>query len=224
MCGPVAAATAVLGGLQAHTSYRSAKTQARSSAAYKEQLAISNAKRYNDLVDYQDKLAEHAESIYNQTAVGMSRDLNTQYSTMIERANQFRDQAIDRVARINDASNRDQASVRALSSYRETAGNTVRLLRQQYARAEAQQTSTIFKNLESELRQGQRQLNAYYAQAQTRLNRALPGPMAPIDPVSPLAPTAMPSSFPYLLQGTSTALSGYATQRTLDSMTPPSTD
>lgn len=221
MCGPVAAATAVLGAAQAATSRKAASTAAKAQAGYNERLAIARNQRYQDLVDYQQELSEWQHDTYAKVAASVQEDVMQQYSAMLERVQQFRDQAIDRIRQYSQQADQNRANARVMSLEAGTTGNSVRLMGQQYERADAEFTSTTYKNLDSQIRQSQRQLASLRARSQSQLNQALPGPMAPIDPVQPVASTAMPSSIPYLIQAGSSAISGYATQMQLNAMTPP---
>ena len=128
----------------------------------------------------------------------------------------MRDEAIDRIQQYSRSARQGKAVAALSAAESETTGQSVALAQQQYEQAEARATHLSYKNLSAKIRQSEAQMLQIQANAQGQVNRAMRGPMKPIDPWAPVAQVESPSMFPYVLQGVSSVIGAAATyQRTM---------
>lgn len=223
MCEVVSGAMAVLGAASSLMQGSAARKGAKAEAAYKNKLAIQQNENYRRLTEWQQDYAEWQADTYAKVAASAQQDYNQQVAAMVERVGQIRDQALETIQQYSMQSDQAKSQMRVSAAENETTGNSVRLARQVYDQAEAQQTRITYKNLESSIRQSQRQLLSLQAQTQSRVNQARPGPLQPINPQNPIAPTSVPNMLPYVVQAGSAAVSAWAYQQNLDAQRPPTT-
>ena len=214
MCTPMAA-VAVGGSL---LQGQAAKKQARGQAAYNHQLSIARNENYQRQVDYQYELADWQEDNYNKAAESIHTSATGQYATVLEQVGLVRDKTLDNIATAARAASKGRSYVLAAASESGTQGNSIALAQQQYELQEARYTHNAFTNLETSLKQAQRNLLGIQAQSQSRLNAAMPAPMAPIDPAQPTQQVSAPSMLPYMLQGANGALGAMAQQNQLEAL------
>ena len=215
MCSPMA----IMGVASAGAQGMAAQRQAQNQASYNRQLSIWRAERYQQMVDYQQELADWQADNYYKTAFSAEESAQGQYSTVLERVDQVREQTLHNIAKASRAAQRGSAFVLASASETGTQGVSVALAQQQYELLEARHTYVSFENLRNGLKQSQRNLLGIQAQAQGRINAAMPAPLAPLDPVQPTMQVQSPSMLPYFVQGGSAAVGAAAWQQGVDAQT-----
>ena len=170
----------ILGGALAVGGFISSRNQAKRQNAYARQLQIQRNEQFYRNVEHQQKTMDFYTRRYQETAKNANADADQQYATVFEAIEQRKRQAagtIDRYAR-----QAAQASGRFRTLNTETAGQSKQLALQQFALTEARAPNVIHENLKGFMSQSQRRLNAIQAQAQNRVNAAMPAPMQPIYP------------------------------------------
>jgi hypothetical protein len=200
-------ATAVAG---ASAKSKAAKKEAYAQGTYNRQLSIWRNEQFQRAVDYQYQLAGWQEENYYKNAVSAEKSAQGQYAAVLEQVDQVRDKTIQKIA---GASRRAQAAssfIRASASETGTTGSSIRLVQQRAEHAEARFAHAGFTNLKARIKQGERHLDSIHANIQNIINRAMPGPMAPVDPVMPTQQVQAPSSTPYFIQGLSGAIGAAA--------------
>lgn len=220
MCG----VTAAMGALSAAGSLAqgaAARRQARSQGEYNYQLGIWRNENYQRQVDYQQELADWQEENYNRTAASAQESARGQYATVLEQVELTRAKTLDNIARAARAASQGRGREAASQAESGTQGSSMSLALQQYELQEARFTHNSFKNLETSIKQSERNLLAIRAAAQNRINAAMPAPMAPIDPVQPTQQVTQPSMIPYIIGAGSGVVGAMAYQNTIDAMTPP---
>ena len=210
MCNPLAFAMGTTSVIGAAAQGRAASMAAQQQAQYNFQLATWRNERYQQAVDYQEELAEWQEENYYKTAIAAEGSLQGQYSAVLEQMDQVRDQTLQRIAGASRQAQRASSFIRAAAGETGTTGASIRLAQQRTELAEARVTHAGFTNLRASMRQAKRNLAGMQAQAQSAVERAMPGPMAPIDPVQPTQQVVAPSMTPYMIQGISGALGSFA--------------
>ena len=176
---------------------------------YNRQLQIQRNEQYYRNVEYQQKLMDHYTKRYQETAASASADADQQYSTVFEAIEQRRKQAagtVDRYARQAQA-----AMSRSRTLNTETTGQSKRLLLDDFARTEARAASIVHDNVKGYMSQAQRRLNAIQAQAQNRINAAMPAPMQPIYPGDQVQGARQPGGLDLALGLGNAFASAYAT-------------
>lgn len=194
--GIAAVGSAVAQGSSARKGARIAGQNARNQAAYRNE-------RYLKQVEYQQQLSDWQHETYAATAASVQDSLTGQYGAMLERVDQQRRQAMEQAAAYDTSAQQGLSQLRAQRAGALGTGNSLRLAQQQYEAAAARQKHTAYRNLDSQVRQAQRDMLSMQAQAQSQLNAAMPAPMAPIDPAAPVGAVHQPSMMPYVLQGVS---------------------
>tara|TARA_Y100000114_G_C11746834_1_gene322095 strand:- start:1220 stop:1897 length:678 start_codon:yes stop_codon:yes gene_type:complete len=175
--------SAIFGGM-------SRRRQAKRQAAYNRRLQIQRNKYYMDMVAYQQKLADFQEERYNYVAGAAKTDADQQYQAILEANQQRKKNAFQT---INQYARRSQAASGAFRTMNtETTGQSKQLALQEFENVEARAANIIHDNFEGTLRQSQRQVNAVQAQAQNRINAAMPSPMQPLAPPDQLPGTYVP--------------------------------
>lgn len=169
-----------LGGASAVAQFFMGGFQARRNNRYLRQLQIQRNQQYLANIEYQRKLMEFYTKRYQETAKSAMADADQQYSTVFDAIGQRRAQAAGTVERYTRQA--AQASGRFRTTNTETAGQSKRLVLDNFARNEAAAASVIHDNLEGFMRQSQRRLASIRATAQNRINAAMPAPMQPIFP------------------------------------------
>jgi len=210
---------AIMGVASAGAQGMAAQRQAQNQASYNRQLSIWRAERYQQMVDYQQELADWQSDNYYKTAVSAEESAQGQYSTVLERVDQVRERTLHNIAKAARAAQRGSSFVLASASETGTQGSSITLAQQQYQLAEARHTYISFENLRNGLKQSQRNLLGIQAQAQGRINAAMPAPMAPLDPVQPTMQVQSPSMLPYFVQGGSAVVGAAAWQQGIDAQT-----
>ena len=171
----------LIGGIAlAGASFFSSRSDARRQNAYARRLQIQRNEQFYRNVEYQQKLMDFYTRRYQETAKSANADADQQYATVFEAIDQRRQQAastIDRYARQTAAK---VGTFRTVNT--ETTGQSKRLLIDNFARIEARASAITHDNLSNFMKQSQRRLNAIQAQAQNRVNAAMPAPMQPIFP------------------------------------------
>tara|TARA_Y100000004_G_scaffold32371_1_gene33929 strand:- start:7818 stop:8591 length:774 start_codon:yes stop_codon:yes gene_type:complete len=216
MCTPTAAVQATMGVVGAASQASAAGRQARSQGEYNYQMALYNNDRYNRAVQYQQDLADWQEENYYKTAASAQASARGQYATVLEQIGLVRDKTLRSIASASRAAQKGRSFVLASASETGTQGTSVQLAQQQYELQEARHSYISYKNLETAIRQSERNLLGIQAQAQNRINQAMPAPMAPIDPVAPTQHVQSPSMMPYIIQGGSSIINAAAWQNNLD--------
>ena len=211
MCSPMAAVSAGGSIMQGMAARRQARTQAE----HNYQLSIWRNENYQRQVDYQQELAEWQEENYNKTAASLQGSARGQYATILEQVELVRAKTLDNIASASRSASKGRSFTLAAASESGTQGSSIFLAQQQYELQEARYTHNSFKNLETALKQSQRNLLGIQAQTQNRLNAAMPAPMAPIDPVQPTQQVSAPSMMPYILNAGSGALGAMAQENQL---------
>tara|TARA_R110002050_G_scaffold46785_3_gene109851 strand:- start:180 stop:896 length:717 start_codon:yes stop_codon:yes gene_type:complete len=205
---------AVTSAASAYSQGQGAASAARAGQRNADRLGIYRAEAYNRALEYQDQVSEWQHEVYNATAASLQKSLTGQFASMLDRLNQQRDQGLEQASMYEASRDRSISQLRAKVAG-EYAGNSVLLAQQAYEVAAMRQKQTIYKNMDAQMRQTERQMLAMQAQAQSTLNQAMPAPMAPIDPGEPVASVHQPSMMPYLLQGASGALGAAAHYQSL---------
>ena len=216
--------TMAMGGLSAAGSLaqgQAARRQARSQGEYNYQLGIWRNENYQRQVDYQQELADWQEENYNKTAASAQESARGQYATVLEQVELTRAKTLDNIARAARAASQGRGKEAASQAESGTQGSAMSLALQQYELQEARFTHNSFKNLETSIKQSERNLLAIRAAAQNRINAAMPAPMAPIDPAQPTQAVSQPSMMPYIIGAGSGVVGAMAYQNTIDAMTPP---
>jgi len=170
----------ILGGALAVGGFISSRNQAKRQNAYARQLQIQRNEQFYRNVEHQQKTMDFYTRRYQETAKNANADADQQYATVFEAIDQRRQQAastIDRYARQTAAK---VGTFRTVNT--ETTGQSKRLLIDNFARIEARASAITHDNLSNFMKQSQRRLNAIQAQAQNRVNAAMPAPMQPIYP------------------------------------------
>tara|TARA_R100001460_G_scaffold2262_3_gene7470 strand:+ start:1216 stop:1947 length:732 start_codon:yes stop_codon:yes gene_type:complete len=219
MCEPVSIASGIAAVGGAVSSGRAARQGAENAAENARRQAIYNNERYNQAVEYQQELGKWQEERYNQFASSTQKSLTGQFAAMLERLDQQRRQSMEQTAAYDTSNQQGLSQLRAQRAGT-GGGNSFRLAQQQYELAIARQKQTAYRNLDAQFRQSARDMLSMQAQAQSRVNAALPAPMAPIDPAQPVAQVQSPSMLPYLFQGLSGALGAAANSYRLKDPTP----
>ena len=178
----------------------SARKGAKIAAENARQQDVYRRERTQRLQEYQTKLSEWQHENFAKTAASIQDSLTGQYSTMLERIDQQRRQAMEQTAAYDTSTQQGLSQLRAQRA-ESGGGNSLRLAQQQYEAAAARQKHTAYKNLDAQVRQSMRDMLSMQAQAQGQVNAALPAPMAPIDPAQPVGAVHQPSMVPYVIQG-----------------------
>ena len=202
MCEPTSIAMGIAAVGSAAAQGSAARKAAKTAGRNAERLAIYQNERFQQAVEYQNELSEWQHETYKRTAESAQSSLTGQYSAMLDRVNQQRDRALEQAAMYDATNQAGAASLRARAAG-ETTGNSILLAQQAYEAASARQKAQIYKNLDAQMRQAGRQMAAMQAQAQGRVNAAMPAPLAPVDPAAPVAHVHQPSMAPYIMQGVS---------------------
>ena len=202
MCEPVSMAMGVMSVMGSLSKGQAAKKAAKNQFENASRLTIARRDAYEQAVEFQKKGAAWQKEVYDYTAASLQKSLTGQYSALLDRLNQQRDQTFEQANRYAATADQATAQMRAASSG-QAVGNSVRLAQQAYEVAALRQKQTLFKNMDAQIRQGEREMLALQSQAQTRLNQAMPAPMRPIDPATPVAHVHNPSMTPYLIEGAS---------------------
>lgn len=213
MCTASAAVQGGLGILGAASQGSAARRQARSQAEYNYQMSVYRNELYQQQVDYQQDLAEWQEENYYKTAASAQESARGQYAGVLEHVELVRAKTLDNIASASRAAQKGRSFVLAAASQTGTEGSSIRLAQQQYELQEARHSHISFKNLETSIKQSERNLMGIQAQAQNRINAAMPAPMAPIDPVMPTQHVQAPSMMPYIIQGGSSIIGAMAWQQ-----------
>ena len=147
---------------------------------YRRALAIRQNEQYLKNVQYQKDLMEFYTKRYERTASSALMDADQQYSTIFDAINQRRRQAGETLARNSRQTNAAAARYRTKDTF--TTGQSKMLAQQEFENIESRAANILHDNLEGAMRQSQRQLNSINAQAQNRINQAMPQPMKPLYP------------------------------------------
>lgn len=202
MCEPVSIAMAVTAVAGAASQASAARGSARTAQGNAERLAINRDDKFKQAVAQLQKVSDWQHETYARTRASLQNSLTGQYTAMLDRARQQRDQTFEQATQY--AASADQATAQMRTAVAgQTTGNSVLLAQQAYEVAALRQKQTIFKNMDAQIRQGQRQMLAMQAQSQSQLNQAMPAPLNPIDPVTPVSQVHNPSMMPYFIQGAS---------------------
>jgi len=223
MCTPAAIpyAMGALGAGGSLAQGAAARRQAGSQAEYNYQLGIWRNENYQRQVDYQQELAEWQAENYYKTAASAKESARGQYATVLEQVELTRAKTLDNIATAARAAGQGRGREMVSQSETGTQGSSMRLALQQYELQEARFTHNSFKNLETSIRQSERNMLGIRSQSQNRINAAMPAPMAPIDPVQPTQHISQPSMLPYIIGAGSSVVGAMAYQNTIDAMTPP---
>lgn len=224
MCTPMAAGQAALGIGSSYLQGQAAGESAYQQSVHNAQMAQWRNDRYQSMVEYQQKVADWQEERYYKTVASATESARGQYSSVLEQVDQVRNRTLHSIANASRQAQKGRSFTYAASSETGTGGSSIRLAQQQYELAEARHTYIAFENLKGSLRQSERNLMGVNAQAQNRINQAMPSPMAPIDPVQPTQQVQAPSMLPYLIQGGSAIMGAAAWQQGLDAQTMGATD
>ena len=145
---------------------------------------------------------------YEQTAIAAKTDADQQYATIFDAIQQRRKQAFSQIDQYS------RQTVKASGMYRaknyETTGQSKQLALQQFAQIESSAAAVIHDNLEGSMRDSQRRLNAIQAQAQNRINQAMPQPMKPIFPGDAVQGVYQPGGLDLALSLGNVVASSYA--------------
>lgn len=218
MCEPTSIAMGAMSAAGSLAQGAAARKQARSQGEYNYQLGIWRNENYQRQVDYQQELAEWQEETYNKTAASAQESARGQYATVLEQVELTRAKTLDNIATAARAAEQGRGREMASQSETGTQGSSMRLALQQYELQEARFTHNSFKNLETSIKQSERNLLGIRSQAQNRLNAAMPAPMAPLDPVQPTQHVSQPSMLPYILGAGSGVVGAMAYQNNLEAM------
>ena len=167
-----------------------ARKNARAQAEYNNKLQIQRNAHYNSLVAYQRALAAYQRRRYRAVAKSAKKDADQQYNAVFESIDQRRDQAFQTIENYSRQAAAGAATY--ASSADETAGQTKRLVLQEFKANEARAAAIVHDNLEGYIRQGQRRLEGIRAAAQNKINAAMPSPLQPIAPPDQLPGTYQP--------------------------------
>ena len=231
MCEPVSIALGVASaglGIASAASQQSAEED-RASAQYRSQYAQANAQRehyarvanYNNqryqlAIDYQQRLGAWQNERYYENAENIQEGLEAKYGAMFQRIEQDRNQTLFNIDKAGKAADKGSAFVTVAASKTGTQGNSIRLAKQQYARAEAEYANIAFNNFRNRVEQSKSQMMAMRAAAQNQINRMMPQPMAAVDtpapqPIVGLPTYQAPSTTPMFLNMGSAVLGGITT-------------
>ncbi len=170
----------ILGAAVAGGQFAASTSQANAQNRYRRSLAIRQNEQYLKNVQYQKDLMAFYTKRYEQTASSAMMDADQQYSTIFDAINQRRRQAGETLARNSRQTSAAAARYRTKDTF--TTGQSKMLAQQEFENIEARAATIIHDNLEGAMRQSQRQLYAINAQAQNRINQAMPQPMQPLYP------------------------------------------
>lgn len=210
MCSPTAIVMGVTSVAGAKAQQSAARKQAYQQGTYNQQLSIWRNEQFQRAVDYQYQLAEWQEENYYKNAVSAQESAQGQYSTVLEQMDQVRNKTLQKIAAGSRQAQAASSFIRAAASETGTTGASIRLVQQRSELAEARFAHSGFQNLKAQLRQGGRNMESIHANLQNIVNRAMPGPMTPVDPVMPTQQVHAPSSAPYFVQGLSGAIGAAA--------------
>lgn len=186
---PLGVGLSVVGGLLGGSSK---KKQAKAQAEYNRKLQIQRNKYYRQMLAYQQRLASFQKQRYEFTATAAKQDADRNYSAVLEQLGQRKKQAFDKIAQYDMKAYQDIGRMRV--GRETTAGQSVQLANQALLASAARNIEITQDDYEGKLRQGQRQFNALQAQAQNRINAAMPSPLAPIRPPDQLPGTYVPGT------------------------------
>lgn len=187
--GPIGIGLSVVGGLLKGSSQ---KKRARAEAEYNRRLQIQRNKYYKDMIAYQQRLADFQKERYEFTATAAKQDADRNYSAILEQLGQRKKQAFDKIAQYDMKAYQDIGRMRV--GRETTAGQSMQIANQALLASAARNIEITQDDYEGKLRQGQRQFNALQAQAQNRINAAMPSPLAPIRPPDQLPGTYVPGT------------------------------
>ena len=201
---------------RARAQYQAQYAQANAQREHYARVGAYNNERYQLAIGYQQQLSEWQNERYYENAENIEQGLEAQYGAMFQRIDQDRNQTLFNIDKAGKAADKGSAFVTVAASETGTQGNSIRLAKQQYARAESEYANIAFNNLRSRTEQSKRQMMAMRAAGQNQLNRMLPAPMAYVDPVAPqpivgLPTYQAPSSTPMWLGIGSSVLGGIQT-------------
>jgi len=166
------------------------KKNARAQAEYNNKLQIQRNAHYNRLVAYQRAMMKWQRDRYRAVASSAKKDADQQYNAVFESIDQRRDQAFQTIENYSRQAAAGAATY--ASGTDETAGQTKRLVLQEFKATEARAAAIVHDNLEGFMRQGQRRLEGIRAAAQNKINAAMPSPLQPIAPPDQLPGTYQP--------------------------------
>ena len=177
--------SAILGGM-------SQRKQAKAQAAYNRRLQIQRNKYYMDMVAYQQKLADFQNERYEFTADSAKKDADQSYQAILEANQQRKSAAFLTIDKYSRQARKAAAGFKTVNT--ETTGQSKNLALQQFEQIEARAANIVHDTFEGQLAQSQRQINAIQAQAQNRINAAMPSPLQPLAPPEQLPGTYVPGS------------------------------
>ena len=196
-------ALAIGGALLGHMQGRK---NARAQAEYNNKLQIQRNAHYKAMVAYQRALARYQRERYQAVAKSAKKDADQQYNAVFESIGQRRDQAFQTIENYSRQAAAGAATY--ASSADETAGQTKRLVLQEFKANEARAAAIVHDNLEGYIRQGQRRLEGIRAAAQNKINAAMPSPLHPIAPPDQLPGTYQPGGMDLAIDLMGAAMQG----------------
>lgn len=201
---------------QAQAQYKAESTRAYNQQKYQNDVARYQNEKYQLAIQYQQDLGEWQSEKYYENAANIKESLNAQYGAVFDRIDQTRAQTLDGIDKAGKASDKGASFVTVSASESGTQGNSIRLAKQQFARAESEYANIAFNNLKNKVNQEKYNMIAMRANAQNRINAMMPGPMQRVDTPGPQQSIEMPSynapsMTPYLLQGAGAVLGGVST-------------
>lgn len=216
MCEPMSMAMGAMNAAGSIAQGMGARRQASAQARHNFAMATWRNERYLQQVEYQQELADWQADAYYKTVASAQGSARGQYAAVLEQVELSKSKALHNIAAASRASQKGSSFVRASAAESGTEGSSVRLAQQQYELQEARHSYITYKNLETAVRNSERNLLNIQAQAQGRINQAMPPPMAPIDPVQPTQHVQSPSMLPYIIQGGAGIVNAMAWQQGMD--------
>ena len=200
MCDPF---SIIMGGAQTALGIAAEKQkqkaeEARAKAEYNQQLQrVYNQRKYqNDVaryqreryelaIEYQQELGEWQSERYYENAANIQESLNTQYGAIFNRIEQARTKTLNGIEQAGRAADKGASSITVAASESGTQGNSIRLAKQQFERAEAEYANIEFNNLRNRVNQEKYTMLALRAEAQNKINQLMPAPMSRVDTPGP---------------------------------------
>ena len=191
---------------------RAARQQARGQAQYNAAIEANRRENYYRQIDYQQRLAEFQESNFIEFAASAEKSMQGQFGAVIENLDQRRNMTMQSINKSAQKAATGMAFTASAAAESGVTGSSITQAMNAYQQAEARATTVEFENYKNTVRQGQRNIAAYRASAQSAVNRALPAPLPPVQVPPPVGGVSQPSMTPYVLNGISSGIStGFST-------------
>ncbi len=183
---------AVLGVAAGGAQFAAQSSAASAQGRYARELQIRRNEQYRRQVQYQRDLSEWQHKRYKATADSAMRDADSSYAAVLDGLQQRRKKIFDSIAQYEMKANQDVSRYMASEGRSETTGQSVALAQMAALQKASREKQISHDNLEGYIRQGNRQFLSIRANAQNRINAAMPSPLEPIYPGDAVRPVYQP--------------------------------